>query len=90
VVDLMNIMMYYMTYEISLALIYNCILNLVNKTGFQVGSESRLQSQTICLLGLAQKWNHTELKKSTWIATFPIPSDTLSIKILTTAKWIWT
>ena len=38
-------MTYYMTYEISLALIYNCILNLMNKTGFQVDSQSRLRSR---------------------------------------------
>ena len=41
----MNIMTYYMTYEISLTIIYNCILNLVNKTGFQADSQSRLRSR---------------------------------------------
>ena len=44
----MNIMTYYiiyMTYEISLMIIYNCILNLVNKTGFQADSQSRLRSR---------------------------------------------
>jgi len=39
-----------MTYEISLTIIsltiiYNCILNLVNKTGFQADSQSRLRSR---------------------------------------------
>ena len=82
----MNIMTYYiiyMTYEISLTIIYNCILNLVNKTGFQADSQSRLRSRLppepfvpLARLGSAQKWNRTEPKKSTRVAqfwAFPIP-----------------
>jgi len=71
----MNIMTYYiiyMTYEISLALIYNCILNLVNKSGFQVDSQSRLRSWLppepfvpLAQLGLAQKWS--ELSRKSWL-----------------------